>query len=130
MSPGQLLMTGVNFYGSVAADREGNQEGKWVLTSKSGCDMICFGAPETWIISKPETEQMDFIKAAKLLFDDNDGCRNNLISMGKASEGLEFTVTSVSLVFQFVVVFDYWPLMVRISSIGTKRSKSQRHQAS
>lgn len=58
----------------MAADREG----KWVLTSRSGCDVICFDAPETWIISKLEPEQMDFIKTAKLLFDgDDDGCRNN-----------------------------------------------------
>lgn len=64
----------------MAADWEENREGKWVLTSRSGRDVICFCAPETWIISKPETEQMDFIKAAKLLFDDDDdddGCRNN-----------------------------------------------------
>lgn len=40
--------------------------------------VTCFDAPETWIISKPETEQMDFIKRARLLFDDDDdGCGNN-----------------------------------------------------
>lgn len=32
----------------------------------------------------------------------------------------------LSFVFQFVVVFDYWPLMVRVASIGTERSKGKR----
>lgn len=82
----------------MAAGWEGNLEGKWALTSRSGGDVICFGAPETWIISKPETEQMDFLKIANLLFDDADRCKLN--SHGKCFKvllGLEFTVMSVSL---------------------------------